>query len=85
MEKSYFIDANYKTLELFNMNSLDELILLHPSQLSSKYQPDGTLSVDKSNYYIKNVMKRVNILLNGCLKKLDNKTFLKEVNLKNIS
>lgn len=85
MEKSYFIDANYKALELFNMNSLDELILLHPSQLSSKYQPDGTLSVDKSNYYIKKCYEEGEYTFEWLFKKLDNKTFLKEVNLKKIS
>ncbi|RXJ83179.1 bifunctional diguanylate cyclase/phosphodiesterase [Arcobacter cloacae] len=85
MEESYFIDANYKALELFNMNSLDELILLHPSQISPKYQLDGTLSIDKSNYYIQKCYKEGECTFEWLSKRLDNKTFLTEVNLKKIS
>lgn len=85
MEESYFIDANYKALELFNMNSLNELILLHPSQISPKYQPDGTLSIDKSNYYIQRCYEEGECTFEWLSKKLDNKTFLTEVNLKKVS
>jgi len=85
MEESYFIDANYSALELFNMNSLDELVLLHPSQISPKYQPDGTLSVIKSNYYIEKCYKEGTCTFEWLSKTLDNKTFLLEVNLRKLS
>ena len=84
LENLFLIDANYAALKLFNMNSLDELILLHPSQLSPKYQPDGELSIIKSNEHIEKCYKDGQSSFEWLHKTLDNKTFLVEVNLKKI-
>lgn len=84
MEGSYFIDANYSALKLFNMSSLDELILLHPSQISPKYQPDGELSVIKANKYIQKCYKDGEHTFEWLHKTLDDKIFLVEVNLKKV-
>lgn len=84
MEGSYFIDANYSALKLFNMSSVDELILLHPAQLSPKYQPDGELSSIKSNNHIEKCYKDGENNFEWLSKTFDDKTFLVEVNLKKI-
>lgn len=84
MEGSYFIDANYSALKLFNMSSLDELLLLHPSQISPKYQPDGELSTIKSNEHIEKCYKEGENSFEWLSKTLDDKTFLVQVNLKKI-
>ena len=84
MEGSYFIDANYSALKLFNMSSVDELILLHPAQLSPKYQPDGELSSIKSNNHIEKCYKDGENNFEWLIKTSNNKTFLIEVNLKKI-
>lgn len=65
MEGQTFIDGNSSALSLFDINSKDELLLLHPSRLSPKYQPDGELSLVKANKMIELCYKMVNILLNG--------------------
>ena len=67
------------------MSSVDELILLHPAQLSPKYQPDGELSSIKSNNHIEKCYKDGQSSFEWLHKTLDNKTFLVEVNLKKIN
>ncbi len=47
-----FLDCNKKTLELFKVSSKEEFLKYHPADLSSHYQPDGELSVDKAKRYI---------------------------------
>ena len=84
IEGSYFIDANYSALKLFNMSSLDELILLHPAQISPKYQPSGELSTTKANEHIEKCYKDGENSFEWLCKSLDNKTFLVQVNLKKI-
>lgn len=84
IEDSYFIDANYSALKLFNMNSLDELILLHPAQISPKYQPNGESSTTKANKHIEKCYKNGENSFEWLCKTLDNKTFLVQVNLKKI-
>ena len=84
IEDSYFIDANYSALKLFNMSSLDELILLHPAQISPKYQPSGELSTTKANEHIEKCYKDGENSFEWLCKSLDNKTFLVQVNLKKI-
>lgn len=84
IEDSYFIDANYSALKLFNMSSLDELILLHPAQISPKYQPNGESSTTKANKHIEKCYKNGENSFEWLCKTLDNKTFLVQVNLKKI-
>ncbi|MBP7769607.1 MAG: PAS domain-containing protein [Aliarcobacter sp.] len=53
MEGQFFIDANSSALTLFALNSKEDLLLMHPSQLSPEFQPDGELSSIKANKMIK--------------------------------
>jgi len=82
MEGHLFIDANLSALKILNMSSKEELFLLHPSQISPKYQPDGELSSIKANKIIELCYKQGNHNFEWLHKTLDNKTFLVEVILK---
>lgn len=84
MEGEYFIDANLAALTLFNINSKNELVLLHPSQLSPEYQPDGELSSIKANKMMEVCYKNGENIFEWLSKSFDNKTFLVEVNLKKV-
>ena len=44
-----FVDCNSATVSLLKHGSKEELINLHPSLLSPKYQPDGRESFEKAN------------------------------------
>ncbi|WP_442936903.1 PAS domain S-box protein [Nostoc sp.] len=47
-----FIDCNQATVELFGYSHKDQLYSVHPSDISSEFQPDGQSSSDKSNAMI---------------------------------
>ena len=51
-EKGFF-DCNERTLEIFGMNSKQEFVVCHPSNLSPDYQPDGRDSFSLANERIK--------------------------------
>ena len=57
LQGDIFIDANKAALEAFEMNSLEDLRLLHPSQLSPKFQADGQDSYIKANEMINLCLK----------------------------
>ena len=84
MEGQTFIDGNSSALSLFDINSKDELLLLHPSRLSPKYQPDGELSLVKANKMIELCYKNGEHTFEWLAKTFNNKIFLLEVNLKKI-
>ncbi|MDD2894703.1 MAG: EAL domain-containing protein [Aliarcobacter sp.] len=81
MEGYLFIDANLSALKLLNMSSKNELFLVHPSQISPEYQPDGELSSIKADKMIELCYKLGTHSFEWLHKTLDNKTFLVEVNL----
>ena len=47
-----FFDCNPKTLEMFNLKSVDEFSKIHPSDISPEFQPDGRNSFEKANEMI---------------------------------
>ncbi|NUM40877.1 MAG: PAS domain S-box protein [Leptospiraceae bacterium] len=48
VENETFIDCNQSTVDLLGFNTKEEIISLHPSQVSPKFQPDGELSSEKA-------------------------------------
>jgi PAS domain-containing protein len=44
-----FIRCNDFTVELLGYDSKEDVLNLHPSQLSPEFQPDGRLSSEKAN------------------------------------
>ncbi|MGB6328981.1 MAG: EAL domain-containing protein [Halarcobacter sp.] len=84
MEGNLFIYANTAALNFFNMSSKEDLLLLHPSQLSPKYQEDGELSSVKSNRMIEICLEQNGHSFEWLSKTIDGKTFTIAVNLKKI-
>uniref|UniRef100_UPI004048D264 EAL domain-containing protein n=1 Tax=Aliarcobacter sp. TaxID=2321116 RepID=UPI004048D264 len=85
MEGQYFVDANKSALSLFGMSSKEELFLLHPSQLSPKYQLNGELSAIKSNKMIQICLKEGEHTFEWLSSCLNGNVFLSEVNLKKVN
>lgn len=52
MSQDKFIDCNSRTLALFGFDSKEEIIGLHPSELSPLIQPDGGESKEKADKFI---------------------------------
>ncbi|WP_370280989.1 EAL domain-containing protein [Pontibacterium sp.] len=48
-----FIECNQAAVEVLGYSCKDELLHVHPSDISPLYQADGTCSVDKSTAYIR--------------------------------
>ncbi len=48
-----FIDCNQATINMLGYNSKDELLMMHPSELSPEKQADGKLSFTKANEMMK--------------------------------
>jgi len=52
LEDGLFIDCNKYTLNIFKYNSIEEMMNLHPSELSPKLQPDGKASKSEAEKMI---------------------------------
>lgn len=85
MEGQFFIDANSSALTLFALNSKEDLLLMHPSQLSPEFQPDGELSSIKANKMIKICNNRGQHIFEWLAKSFDDRVFLVEVTLNKIT
>jgi len=53
LQNNRFVACNQKIIDIYECNSKDELLNLHPSQLSPEYQPDGQSSREKAEKMIK--------------------------------
>lgn len=49
IESGEFVDCNTATVELLGYQNKQELLKVHPSQLSPEFQPDGRKSFEKAN------------------------------------
>ena len=82
MENDLFIDGNFSALNFFKMSSKEELCLLHPSQLSPEYQPDGELSSTKANKMIELCYEQGTNCFEWVHKNFEDEIFLVEVTLR---
>ncbi len=55
-----FVDCNQAALDMLGYASKEELFLVHPSQLSPEYQPDGYASFERANEMIAMAKKKGN-------------------------
>ena len=78
----YFIDGNNAALKILGMTSKDELRVVHPKQLSPKYQPDGQLSEQKATEMINICYEKGYHQFEWQHKTLEGVGFLVEVTLK---
>ncbi|MFB2837137.1 PAS domain S-box protein [Floridanema evergladense] len=49
LENDKFIDCNQAAIEMIGANSKEQLLNLHPAELSPEKQPDGSYSLEKAN------------------------------------
>ncbi len=52
LKSNKFIDCNQAALDILKMKNKEDLFNIHPSQISPKYQPDGSLSTEKEKLLI---------------------------------
>ncbi len=62
LDDGKFVQCNEKVVEMLQYDSKDELLDIHPSKLSPKYQPDGQSSFEKAEEMMALAVK------NGCNK-----------------
>ena len=60
IEANKFIDCNEQAIEMLESDSKDDVLDLHPAQLSPEYQPDGMLSSEKADIMIALAVKNNN-------------------------
>lgn len=78
----FFIDGNQAALDILNMSSKDELRIVHPGQISPKFQPDGILSSIKADQQIKLCYEKGFNRFEWMHKTIDDIEFFVEVTLK---
>ena len=52
LEQNHFLECNQASIELLHASSMDEVLALHPSQISPEKQPDGRPSDAKADEMI---------------------------------
>lgn len=60
IHNGFFVDANESALSMLGVSTLNEVLRIfnhHPSALSPEYQPDGSLSYEKSELLINQCMR----------------------------
>jgi len=53
IKSAKIIECNNRAVEIFNADSKQDILNIHPLQISPKFQPDGRASEEKSNKLIK--------------------------------
>jgi PAS domain S-box-containing protein len=48
LDRQVFVDCNEAAVKMMRCHSKEELLSLHPSEISPEYQPDGQTSYDKA-------------------------------------
>lgn len=74
-----FIDCNKAALKMLGFSNLSELLQKHPSELSPKYQPDGSPSDQKAEEMIQIALKRGSHRFDWVHQKADRTNFPVEV------
>jgi len=85
LNNSLFTDCNQATVDLFKYKNKNEIIKLHPSELSPEYQPDGMNSFKKAEKMINHALKNGTNRFVWDHKRSDGEVFPAEVLLTAIS
>ncbi len=81
ISRGVFVGCNKKTLELFGMHSKDEIIGLHPYNLSPRTQPDGKNSKETEKKLVAEGLRKGQISFEWTHKTKQGKLFDAEVRL----
>lgn len=85
LENGVFADCNHATVEMFKYNKKEDILNIHPSDLSPEIQTDGKNSFDKANEMMESTIKNGTHRFEWDHKKSDGKVFPAEVLLTAIS
>ncbi len=80
-ETSFFIACNEATVKILGAKSKEQLLPIHPSDLSPEYQPDGQLSSVKAEQMIRNAYEQGSTQFEWVHKKLDGTPILMDISL----
>ena len=84
LENNKFVNCNIATMKLLGYDSIDELLNIHPSEISPKFQPDGLRSFEKANSMIELAKKNGTHRFNWVHKRKNGSSFHAEVFLTKI-
>ncbi len=79
MSGNIFIDCNPAAVKMMHCTDKDQLLSLHPAQLSPERQPDGRLSTDKANEMIARALKKGSLRFRWVHRRADGQNFPVEV------
>ncbi len=85
LENGIFTDCNSATVEMMRADNKQELLSLHPSQLSPQYQPDGRPSAEKADEMIRIALERGCHRFEWIHRRLDGSDFPVEILLTSIA
>ncbi len=85
IDNGLIVEANNAMIEIFKVNSKEDIYKLHPYQLSPKEQPDGSNSEEKANSLLKKCLEQGFIQFEWLHKDLEGKEFLVEITLKTVT
>ena len=84
LKEGLFVDCNESTLRIFGYNSKEDLLKLHPSQISPKEQPEGDNSFQKAEDVMKIALENGSNRFRWYHKRKNGQVFPAEVSLTKI-
>lgn len=76
-----FFDCNLAAAHLLGYKNKEELLYLHPAELSPKYQPDGKLSIEKAEAIMMEAYQKGSLVFEWVHKKKNGEPITVEVSL----
>ncbi|HSR87853.1 MAG TPA: PAS domain S-box protein, partial [Pontiella sp.] len=80
-----FVDCNHSAIEMLRCNDKEQLLNLHPAELSPKRQPDGSLSLAKADEIMQRMKNEKNLRFEWVHKRFNGELFSVEVSLTSIT
>jgi|GEM_PF-1657918 len=74
-----FIDCNDAVVKMLKYQSKDDLLSIHPSELSPEYQPDGSKSFEKANELMQECLDKGSNHFEWIHQRADGETFWAEI------
>lgn len=85
LENGIFSNCNRATVQMMRAGSKEEILSLHPSELSPAYQPDGRLSTEKAEEMMRLALEKGSHRFEWIHRRMDGTDFPVEVLLTSIS
>jgi PAS domain S-box-containing protein len=84
IDSGTFTHCNYRIVEILNYHSKEDVLQMHPSQLSPEYQPDGQRSDVKADIMMQKALKEGSITFEWEHKRATTELFWAEITLTRI-